>query len=79
MKFKEIVAPSERIKQMVDYHLFSDQMRPVSEEILNALKLKERRLNQKVLAQDKDRPCLKGLLQVQPFWFQLVQLLISAA
>lgn len=64
---------------MVDYHQFSEQMRPVSEDILNSLKVKERRLSEKLHSQDKDRSCLQGLLEVQPVWFQLVQLLISAA
>jgi len=64
---------------MVDYHKFSNQMRPLSESILNSLKVKERLLNEKIVKEDRDNKSLQNFIEMQDMWFQLVQLLISAA
>ena len=64
---------------MVDYHKFSNQMRPLSESILNSLKVKERLLNEKIVKEDRDNESLRNFIEMQDMWFQLVQLLISAA
>ena len=64
---------------MVDYQKFSNQMRPLSESILNSLKVKERLLNEKIVKEDRDNESLQNFIEMQDMWFQLVQLLISAA
>lgn len=52
-------------------------MRPLSEVILNTLKLKEAEVRTKVAEVDSQR--LQSFLERQEVWFSLVQLMISAA
>ena len=58
---------------MVDYLAFSNQMRPLCEDILNSLKIKESQVSQRVNKDQADGAVrAQNFLEMQDVWFQLV-------